>query len=95
MTTNNLHPQSEYYLHENGSVIYKPHGGVESDSPFVKKCWNANFLSDGPIVYLKWLKELKDLGANREDLIRLWNAQHMETWVPAEHLIEIKGFLGI
>jgi len=93
--TTNIHPQSEYYLHENGSVIYKPHGDVDANSPFVRKVWNANFLSEGPITYLKWLKELKDLGANTKDLVRLWNAQNMDKWVPSDNHAEIKGFLGI
>lgn len=91
----NIHPQSEYYLHENGSVIYKPHGDVDANSPFVKKVWNANFLSDGPLTYLKWLKELYDLGANTEDLKRLWNAQHMDKWVPEKEAKEAKEFFGI
>ena len=91
----NLHPQSEYYLHENGSVIYKPHGGVQSDSTAVKKVWNANFLTQGPHVYLDWLKELHALGANQSDLLRLWNAQDMDKWVEEKSANDIKNFLGI
>jgi hypothetical protein len=91
----NIHPQSEYYLHENGSVIYKPHGGVDSDSCLVKKVWNANFLTQGPHVYLDWLKELHALGANTKDLTRLWTAQDMDKWVPEEQAAVFKQYLGI
>lgn len=31
--------KGQVYLHTNGDLIYKPHGGVEFDSPFVKKVW--------------------------------------------------------
>ena len=90
-----VYPESQYYLHTAGSVIFKLHGGVDVDSPFVKKCWNANFLSEGPITFLKWLGELRELGAIPSDLRRLWNSQNMDAWIPADRHDELKGLLGI
>lgn len=76
-----LHPESQYYLHNNGSIIYKPHGGVDDSSPFVKRVWNANGLAKSPGHYLDWLFECKELGANQEDIDRLWNHQAMDKFL--------------
>ncbi len=45
--------QREYYLHENGSLIYKPHGGVEVNSPFVKCIWSVAVISTTPEYFIK------------------------------------------
>lgn len=78
----NLHPKSEYYLHTNGMVIYKPHGDVESSSPFVRAVWNANVIGGTPETYLEWLKELKKLGARKSEIIRLVKKQRLTDFIP-------------
>lgn len=75
MTT--LHVESQYYLHSNGSVIYKPHGGVDGSSDFVKKVWNANTIGESPGTFLKWLMELADLGANTARIEELWHSNKL------------------
>lgn len=77
----NLHPESEYYLHTNGTVHYKPHGDVQSDSPFVVRVWDANEIGKTPYSYLDWLKELKKLGANTSELKRLVEAQNLTSFI--------------
>ena len=82
MSIPNLYPESQYYLHTNGEVIYKPRGGVEVEAGgFVKRVWNANFLAEGPVPYCDWLKELVDLGANKTRVLELGNIQHLDNYI--------------
>lgn len=74
--------QGEYYLHENGSLIYKPHGGVDQSSSFVKRVWNAASIGKTPDVYVAWLKEAFNLGAKRSEIERCANANHLYKYVP-------------
>ena len=71
----------EYYLHENGSLIYKPHGGVDYSSTFVKRVWAANLIGRTPHDFVEWLKEAFDAGANREDVERFANHNSLHKYV--------------
>lgn len=77
-----LHPESEYYLHTNGTVHFKPHGDVEPDSPMVVRVWNANHIGTTPQVYLDWLRELRELGASESELHRLVDTQKLTEFIP-------------
>lgn len=86
----NLHPESQYYLHKNGTVHFKPHGDVEPDSPFVEEVWDANVIGKTPHSYMDWLKELKKFGARHSELHRLVDAQNLEDFIPgAKSQLEI------
>ena len=41
----------QYYLHKNGSMIYKPMGDVDVESTFVKMVWKAknDIFKDGTL----------------------------------------------
>jgi len=76
-----LHPQSQYYLHTDGSVIYKPHGGIDRSSTFVKKTWNANNIGKTPKDFLEWLTEIADLGAKHDRIRDLWETNKLTEYV--------------
>lgn len=84
-----LHPHSQYYLHADGPVIYKRHGGVDPTSDFVVAVWDANGVGASPGAYLDWLKELKALGAPASELERLITEQQLTAFIPdARQVIE-------
>lgn len=72
----------EYYLHENGSLICKPSGGVDGSSSFVKKVWAIRDISVSPNAYVAWLKEAFLLGANRSDIERCANSNKLSQFMP-------------
>ena len=76
-----LHPESQYYLHTNGSVIYNPHGGVDVSSDFVVRAWNANTIGRTPKEFLLWLMEIADLGAAHERIRELWDKNELTEFV--------------
>lgn len=66
--------QAFYYLHENGSLIHKRFR-PESDSPFVKKVWHIDLMSDRGNCWILAI-EASALGANKKQidgLIARWN----------------------
>lgn len=74
--------EGEYYLHENGKLIYKPHGGVQQDSTFVKKVWAANNIGQTPEDFTHWLKECAKLGAKTSEIERLASHNNLSHYVP-------------
>lgn len=54
--------QGEYYLHENGELIYKPHGGVQRDSDFVVAVWDVDHIVKSPESFCGWLGLAFELG---------------------------------
>lgn len=74
--------ESEYYLHTNGDVIYKPHGGVDASSDFVKKCWNVSIIGKSPNAFFSWLSELKYLGADEIRVRELANKNKLDKYIP-------------
>lgn len=73
---------SEYYLHTNGSVIHKPHGGVDRNSDFVRKVWTALQIGKTPQCYCNWLVELIELGVSVKRVTELAKAQDLDRYVP-------------
>ena len=73
--------EGEYYLHENGSLIYKPHGGVDCTSALVKRVWAANIIGRTPNDFVEWLKEAFESGAKREDVERIANHNNLQRYV--------------
>ena len=91
-----INPNSQYYLHQNGKVIYKPHGGVDFSSPFVMHIWHAiDFAKGGPQSYVKWLGELKRLGALQSEIDRLYKEAGVEDFIPEEYKDLTREILGI
>jgi len=78
----NMHPESQYYLHENGDVIYKPHGGVDSSSDFVVRVWNVNVIGKKPEIFADWLFELYSLDANHERIVQLAEHNKLFDFIP-------------
>jgi len=74
--------EGEYYLHENGSLIYKPHGGVQRDSNFVKRVWNYEEIAPSPQHLLNFLTEAKKLGALNADIYRIANHNNLSKYIP-------------
>jgi hypothetical protein len=64
----------QYYLHENGDLIYKPGGGVDTSSSFVKKMWHVKEISVSPQDFLSFLQNASNRGAKKTEIIRL--AEH-------------------
>lgn len=73
--------QGECYLHENGSLIYKPHGGVEANSPFVKRVWVAAYIGRTPQEFVDWLKEALNAGAKRSEVERCANSNDLSKYI--------------
>lgn len=72
----------EYYLHENGSLIYKPHGSVDATSTFVKRVWPVSSFCESPQSFTQWLEDARQLGANKEDIERVANANSLDEFIP-------------
>lgn len=71
----------QYYLHENGSLIYKPNGGVQTDSAFVRKVWQVSHISQNPHDFVSFLCVARGLGANKDDIFRLANKNNLSDFV--------------
>lgn len=76
-----LHPQSQYYLHDNGELIYKPHGGVDSSSPFVRGVWSAWSFQQSAFHFLKFLLQAKCLGASASEIRRLHDFNNLSIYI--------------
>ncbi|MPW32013.1 hypothetical protein F9L16_24010 [Agarivorans sp. B2Z047] len=74
--------QGEYYLHENGSLIYKPHGGVDVTSTFVKRCWAVSELGQTPRTFMFWLIDAFEAGATRAEIERVAAANNLDNYTP-------------
>lgn len=72
----------EYYLHENGSLIYKPCGGIDCTSTFVKRVWSVNEFKQTPHTFIEWLKEAHKAGAHKEDVLRVANHNQLHNYEP-------------
>ncbi|EHJ9981298.1 hypothetical protein KB976_000318 [Vibrio parahaemolyticus] len=66
--------RSQYYLHTNGRIIFKPHGGVDATSDFVVEVWNGSDIGKSPVDFTYFLKEAWKLGADQSEIYRL--AEH-------------------
>lgn len=64
----------EYYLHTNGNLIFKPNGGVDSDSDSVRAKWLLSEITIGPRSFLEWLHEVYTLGAKVKEIRRVAQA---------------------
>lgn len=76
------HDSAQYYLHENGEIIYKPHGGVQKDSTSVKQIWQAKTIGVSPESYLNWLYELIMMDVDLKIVIELALQQPLEQYIP-------------
>lgn len=74
---------AEYYLHENGSLICKPNGGVDIMSPFVKGLWQGTVIGKSPEAFVTFLEQAHKKGANREDICRLADHNNLQKYQPA------------
>lgn len=72
----------EYYLHTNGSLIYKPGGIDDPDSTFIVKIWNVNLIGKSPQTFLDFLMEAKKLGAKNKEIIRLFKHNQLDKFIP-------------
>ena len=75
-------PNGEYYLHENGKLIYKPHGGVDFMSPFVKGLWPTSIIAKTPYTFTTFLFQARQKGAKEEEIHRLANHNKLSDFVP-------------
>jgi hypothetical protein len=76
-----MHPESEYYAHVNGDLIYKPHGGVDATSDFVVKVWSVPLISKSPKNYLAFLVDAFNHGVSRERILELARHQNLDDYV--------------
>lgn len=74
--------QGEYYLHENGELIYKPHGGVERDSDFVIRVWSVPEITSSPRSFCHWLRKAFLLGAKKSRVIELGEKNKLDKYIP-------------
>lgn len=80
--------QGEYYLHTNGSLIYKPHGGVDPSSDFVKMCWNTDIIGKSPDVFARFLRSAYRAGAKLSEIDRLAEHNNLKFYIPNwEHIV--------
>lgn len=71
----------QYYLHENGKLIFKPHGGVEFDSTFVKGVWSEEDIGESPFAFLKFLMDAKENGALNSEILRLHDFNKLDEYI--------------
>lgn len=71
----------QYYLHENGDMIYKPHGGVDVTSNFVKRLWESYEFRPSGSHFLNMLKEAHSLGARKDRLYEMAKSVKLEQFV--------------
>ena len=67
-------PSSEacYYLHEDGSLIFKPHGEVEVEpGGFVRHVWSFETIAKSPKNFTAFLVDALNRGANRDRVVKL------------------------
>jgi hypothetical protein len=74
--------EGQYYLHENGSLIYKPGGGVDSSSSFVRKMWYVSEISQSPKLFFSFLRDAYSSGAKKEEIIRLAEHNQLDKYIP-------------
>ncbi len=86
--------EAEYYLHENGSLICKPNGGVQADSAFVKRLWAVPDICHTPQRFTEWLKEAYELGANCSDIERIANNNQLSKYI-VEWEYQVFGRYGV
>ena len=75
-------PNGQYYLHTNGELIYKPVGGIEHNSLFVRRVWEAEDISRTPSDFLAFLMDAHDLGAKRSEIERLAKHNRLNQFIP-------------
>lgn len=84
----------EYYLHTNGSLIYKMLGVNDPDSSFIVKIWNANEVTRSPTAFINFLKEALDLGASKKECLRLYEHSHVDSFIPIAVAKSMKELLN-
>lgn len=72
----------EYYLHENGSLIYKPHGGVDQSSTLVRRVWSADLIGQTPDTFIEFLAQAWAAGAFKTEIYRIANHNQLSTYRP-------------
>ena len=73
---------AQYYLHTNGNIIYKPHGGVDPSSDFVAKAWRLDTISTTPDAFANFLLDCARLGADHDHIRYLINYNHLFDFAP-------------
>lgn len=74
--------EGEYYLHENGSLIYKPHGGVQRESAFVRRVWAVVEIAQTPDAFVEFLAEARSAGAREPEIVRLADHNKLDEYRP-------------
>lgn len=72
----------EYYLHENGKLIYKPHGGVDETSDMVVHAWRESVIGKSPLTFILFLGHAFDLGARKDEIERLAKHNNLSKFEP-------------
>ena len=81
----------DYYLHANGSLIYKRLGVDDPDSTFITAVWNAQQIGSTPARFVQWLCEAKKLGAKESEIKRLATENKLREFVPDwESILELQ-----
>ena len=74
--------RSQYYLHTNGTLIYKPLGGVDASSDFVVKVWRLSDVAPTPETFVDFLREAFVLGAYANEISRLADHNQLDDFYP-------------
>lgn len=74
--------EGQYYLHANGDLIYKPGGGVDTSSTFVKHLWYVREISGSPQDFLSFLQTASNRGAKKTEIIRLAAHNDLNKYIP-------------
>lgn len=71
----------QYYLHQNGTLIYKAAGGVDGTSCFVKQLWQVKDISKTPQMFADFLNEAKERGAKESEIVRLAKYNNLAAYI--------------
>lgn len=81
----------EYYLHANGALIFKPHGGVDTTSAFVRRSWPLVHISPTPDHFVRFLAEAHQAGALAAEIDRLAKHNNLDEHRPGWRQIVFGG----
>lgn len=72
--------RAQFYLHTNGQIIAKPLGGVDENSDFVEKVWQAEDVVLTPEDFVNFLRDAFIAGATFEEIHRLASHHQLDVF---------------
>lgn len=73
----------QYYLHTNGDLIYKRHGGVVVEpGGFVVQVWEMSYWASDPEKFTHFLRNAFKAGARVDRIVQIACLNNLDHWYP-------------